>query len=114
MVDVGVGVGVMPAPHGNPVNLSLLNPGKTREDKNRTAVMPETEAACNYPPSTSATAPKTPISARSPPAGVIALTWVGGAWAYHQYHPSPDPPVQHLTDIVRNAAISTAGGDGGR
>jgi hypothetical protein len=35
----------------------------------------------------------------------IALTWVGGAWAYHQYHPSPDPPVQHLTDIVRNAAI---------
>jgi hypothetical protein len=35
----------------------------------------------------------------------IALTWVGGAWAYHQYHSSPDPPVQHLTDIVRNAAI---------
>ena len=35
----------------------------------------------------------------------IALTWVGGAWAYHQYHPSSDPPVQHLTDIVRNAAI---------
>ena len=34
-----------------------------------------------------------------------ALTWVCGAWAYHQYHPSPDPPVQHLTDIVRNAAI---------
>lgn len=35
----------------------------------------------------------------------IGLTWVGGAWAYHQYHPSPDPPVQHLEDIVRNAAI---------
>ncbi len=35
----------------------------------------------------------------------IALTWVGGAWAYHQYHPGSDPPVQHLTDIVRNAAI---------
>ena len=35
----------------------------------------------------------------------IPLTWVGGAWAYHQYHPSPDPPVQHLADIVRNAAI---------
>lgn len=35
----------------------------------------------------------------------IALTWVGGAWAYHQYHPSPDPPVQHLHDIIRNAGI---------
>jgi GT2 family glycosyltransferase len=33
------------------------------------------------------------------------LTWVGGAWAYHQYHPSPDPPVQHLDDILRNASI---------
>ena len=30
MVDVGVGVGVMPAPRGNPVNLSLLNPEKTK------------------------------------------------------------------------------------
>lgn len=35
----------------------------------------------------------------------VALTWVGGAWAYHQHHPSHDPPVQHLDDIVRNAAI---------
>jgi GT2 family glycosyltransferase len=35
----------------------------------------------------------------------IALTWVGGAWAYHQYHPSPDPPVQHLRDIIRNAEV---------
>ena len=35
----------------------------------------------------------------------ITLTWVGGAWAYHQYHPSPDPPVQHLHDIIRNAAV---------
>jgi len=35
----------------------------------------------------------------------IALTWVGGAWAYHQHHPSPDPPVQHLRDIIRNAAV---------
>jgi N-acetylglucosaminyl-diphospho-decaprenol L-rhamnosyltransferase len=33
------------------------------------------------------------------------LTWVGGAWAYHQHHASPDPPVQHLHDIIRNAAI---------
>jgi hypothetical protein len=35
----------------------------------------------------------------------VAMTWVGGAWAYHQYHPAEDPPVQHVHDIVRNAAI---------
>jgi N-acetylglucosaminyl-diphospho-decaprenol L-rhamnosyltransferase len=35
----------------------------------------------------------------------IGLTWVGGAWAYHQHHPTSDPPVQHLHDILRNAAI---------
>lgn len=35
----------------------------------------------------------------------VPLTWVGGAWAYHQHHTSPDPPVQHLHDIIRNAAI---------
>lgn len=31
------------------------------------------------------------------------LWWLGGAAAYHQYHPVADPPVQHLADIVRNA-----------
>lgn len=35
----------------------------------------------------------------------VGLTWVGGAWAYHQYHPAGEPPVQHLDDIVRNANI---------
>lgn len=35
----------------------------------------------------------------------IDLTWVGGAWAYHQYHPTSDPPVQHLNDILRNARL---------
>lgn len=30
---------------------------------------------------------------------------IGGAWAYHQWHPSTRPPVQHLHDILRNAAI---------
>jgi hypothetical protein len=34
-----------------------------------------------------------------------ALTWVGGAWAYHQHHPGADPPVQHLHDIIRNASV---------
>ncbi|MFM6851228.1 MAG: glycosyltransferase family 2 protein [Terrabacter sp.] len=31
------------------------------------------------------------------------LTWVGGARAYHQHHPTSDPPTQHLHDIVANA-----------
>jgi GT2 family glycosyltransferase len=35
----------------------------------------------------------------------VPLTWVGGAWAYHQYHPTSDPPRQHAADIVRNAAL---------
>ena len=35
----------------------------------------------------------------------VDLTWVGGAWAYHQHHPTQSPPVQHLDDILRNAAI---------
>jgi GT2 family glycosyltransferase len=35
----------------------------------------------------------------------VPLTWVGGAWAYHQYHPAPQPPHQHLHAILRNAAI---------
>ncbi|PZS14997.1 MAG: sugar transferase [Pseudonocardiales bacterium] len=33
----------------------------------------------------------------------VRLDWIGGAWAYHQFHPSADPPVQHLADILRNA-----------
>ena len=35
----------------------------------------------------------------------LGLTWVGGAAAYHQWHPVGSPPVGHLTDIVRNAAL---------
>jgi len=31
--------------------------------------------------------------------------WVGGAWAWHQYHPVEDPPYGHLADIVRNARV---------
>lgn len=30
---------------------------------------------------------------------------VGGAWAFHQWHPAPDPPLQHLDDIVRNGRL---------
>lgn len=35
----------------------------------------------------------------------ISITWVGGAAAYHQWHPTQSPPVGHLDDIVRNASI---------
>lgn len=33
------------------------------------------------------------------------IAWVGGAHAYHQYHPVSDPPVEHLDDILRNARV---------
>ncbi|MEO7421924.1 MAG: galactosyltransferase-related protein [Ornithinibacter sp.] len=33
------------------------------------------------------------------------MLWVGGAGAFHQYHPVRFPPVQHLEDIVRNANL---------
>ncbi|MFC9386728.1 glycosyltransferase family 2 protein [Streptomyces venezuelae] len=35
----------------------------------------------------------------------VDLRWVGGAPAYHQYHPTSHPPVQHLDDILRNGAL---------
>lgn len=35
----------------------------------------------------------------------VDLWWVGGAPAYHQHHPTHDPPVQHLDDILRNGAL---------
>lgn len=35
----------------------------------------------------------------------IPLTWVGGATAYHQWHPTQSPPVGHLEDILRNGAL---------
>lgn len=35
----------------------------------------------------------------------VDLRWLGGADAFHQYHDSPQPPVPHLVDIVRNAGI---------
>lgn len=37
--------------------------------------------------------------------GGVGLAWVGTARAYHQWHPTQDPPVQHLADIVRNANL---------
>jgi N-acetylglucosaminyl-diphospho-decaprenol L-rhamnosyltransferase len=37
-------------------------------------------------------------------AGVQVLS-TGDARAYHQYHPTETPPLQHLPDLVRNAAI---------
>jgi GT2 family glycosyltransferase len=33
----------------------------------------------------------------------VDMYWVGGAGAFHQYHPVSDPPVEHLDDILVNA-----------
>jgi N-acetylglucosaminyl-diphospho-decaprenol L-rhamnosyltransferase len=35
--------------------------------------------------------------------GAASLFWVGGARAFHQWHPVSDPPVEHVADIVANA-----------
>ncbi len=35
----------------------------------------------------------------------MPFSWVGGAWAWHQYHPIEDPPLRHLADIVANAQV---------
>jgi hypothetical protein len=35
----------------------------------------------------------------------VDLWWIGGAHAYHQYHPVEQPPVNHLADIVTNATL---------
>jgi N-acetylglucosaminyl-diphospho-decaprenol L-rhamnosyltransferase len=34
-----------------------------------------------------------------------SLSWVGGADAFHQHHPTQDPPVQHLDAILRNVEV---------
>jgi GT2 family glycosyltransferase len=35
----------------------------------------------------------------------VGLRWIGGADAFHQYHPVSDPPVEHLRDILTNATV---------
>ena len=35
----------------------------------------------------------------------VNIRWLGGADAFHQYHDTQDPPVQHLRDIVSNATV---------
>ncbi|BDB45029.1 MULTISPECIES: glycosyltransferase family 2 protein [Mycobacterium] len=35
----------------------------------------------------------------------VPMRWVGGAHAFHQHHRVTNPPVDHLDDIVRNAAV---------
>ncbi len=35
----------------------------------------------------------------------LDLGWVGGARAFHQWHPVSQPPVEHVDDILRNTAI---------
>lgn len=38
-------------------------------------------------------------------AASVTLSWVGGAHAYHQFHPTSSPPWQHLDDILRNGRL---------
>ena len=35
----------------------------------------------------------------------MRVQWVGGAHAYHQWHPAGSPPWRHLDDILRNGAL---------
>lgn len=35
----------------------------------------------------------------------VGLTWVGGALAFHQWHPTITPPTHHLDDILRNGTL---------
>ena len=35
----------------------------------------------------------------------MTLAWMGGADAFHQWHPVSDPPVEHVEDILRNGRI---------
>ena len=38
-------------------------------------------------------------------AASVPMRWVGGAHAFHQFHPISDPPTEHLLDIVANAVV---------
>lgn len=35
----------------------------------------------------------------------IAIAWIKGGLAYHQYHPHHMPPVHHIESVVRNAQL---------
>jgi hypothetical protein len=35
----------------------------------------------------------------------LPLRWLGGADAFHQYHKTQSPPVQHRDDIIDNATV---------
>ena len=35
----------------------------------------------------------------------VAIAWIKGGLAYHQYHPHHMPPVHHLDSVVRNAEL---------
>ena len=43
--------------------------------------------------------------AQSAAAQGVSMQWVGGAHAFHQFHRTSEPPVEHVEDIVRNARI---------
>ena len=35
----------------------------------------------------------------------VNIRWLGGADAFHQYHPTQDPPIHHVRDIITNATV---------
>jgi GT2 family glycosyltransferase len=35
----------------------------------------------------------------------LRLGWTGTARAYHQHHPTSEPPIQHVDSILRNAVV---------
>lgn len=35
----------------------------------------------------------------------VGFGWAGSARGYHQFHPTSDPPAEHLDDILRNGAV---------
>lgn len=38
----------------------------------------------------------------------VDIAWVGGARAYHQHHPTDDPPIRHVDAILRNGGVFAA------
>lgn len=38
-------------------------------------------------------------------AQAVTMRWIGGAHAFHQFHPVSNPPAEHLHDIVTNAIV---------
>lgn len=113
-----------PGPRGYPVDglRAHLDPHPARPNPPEDAVVPTTEYALFWSLSFAVTATtwnkiggfceryrgyggEDTDFAQCAAAQGIPMCWVGGAHAFHQFHPASDPPVEHIDDIVRNARI---------